>query len=323
MCKNTIILTEAGKKIGMGHFVRMSAVCEGLKELGAPVTMMLVERNVVDSMVDKSYVKVFDWLNGNQLFDYIDENDIVIIDSYLVSIDRIDEINRHCGKLIVIDDNIRLNYRNVTIINPNIFGMFLKYPDNCNNTVYTGPGCTILREAFNNEQSRYINRKVSNVLITMGGTDIKNVTSKVIKYIKTFDNTTTLHVVVTDAYDEIGYIRDLLGEDDYLYNGISADEMSNLMRHADFAVASAGGTTNELIKMLCPSVLIGVADNQVLNIKYLSESNYIEVFSLSDMNPIRDMFSYERRERLYNAMMQSHSNETGVDIIVDVVKGLI
>ena len=93
------------------------------------------------------------------------------------------------------------------------------------------------------------------------------------------------------------------------------------MRLADFAVASAGGTTNELIKMLCPCVLIGVADNQLLNLRYLSENGYIREFSMLNMNPIKEMFMFEQRMRLYNKMKSTHSNETGVSVILKEIRG--
>ena len=106
-----------------------------------------------------------------------------------------------------------------------------------------------------------------------------------------------------------------------MYKGIDADQMSELMRLADFAVASAGGTTNELIKMLCPCVLIGVADNQLLNLRYLSENGYIREFSMLNMNPIKEMFMFEQRMRLYNKMKSTHSNETGVSVILKEIRG--
>lgn len=321
MINNTIVLTEAGKKIGMGHFVRMSAVCEELRDNDIPVRMLLNSDETVNSMTNLNYVEYCNWNDGSDSMDYINAVDTVILDSYLAGYEKINEINRKCKKLIVIDDNIRLNYSNVTIINPNYFGMFLSYPQNRGNVIYTGSGCTLLRKPFNRFFDRKIADEVSNVLITMGGTDVKNVTLKVIRYIKALDSEVSLHVVVTDAYDEIDKINCNLGANDNLYKGIDADQMSELMRLADFAVASAGGTTNELIKMLCPCVLIGVADNQLLNLRYLSENGYIREFSMLNMNPIKEMFMFEQRLRLYNKMKSTHSNETGVSVILKEIRG--
>lgn len=315
-----VVLTEAGKNIGMGHFVRMSAVCDGLMEKGMDVHMLLNSDDVVRNMTQRNYVRHMDWLSGELAISEIAEDDVVIVDSYLVNLEKLNSIRSKCQKLIMIDDNIRLDYTNVSIVNPNIFGMFLNYLDDMGNDIHTGPECTLLRKEFNNEKDKIINKDVSDILITMGGTDVKNVTTTVVEYIRSINDTAKLHVVVTDAYDEKDKIKAAMGKDDILYENIDASTMSSLMRLADFTVASAGGTTNELIKMLCPSVLIGVADNQLLNLKYLSENNYIRRFDVSDMSPVRDMFDYEKRLGLYQVMFANHSVKTGIDVIAEIVR---
>lgn len=322
MSMRVIVLTEAGKSIGLGHFVRTSAVCEGLCDMGIPTEMWLNCDDAVKTMTQKGYVRYCNWNSDDTILNSLTKEDVVIVDSYLVELNTIDKIKLNCHELIMIDDNIRLDYSGITIINPNIFGMFLRYPDNRGNSIFTGSCCTLLRKEFNNETDKTIHEDVSDILITMGGTDVKNVTTSVVEYIKSINTTAHLHIVVTSAYDAIEAIEAAISENDTIYKNASAEEMSCLMKLADFAVASAGGTTNELLKMLCPSVLIEVADNQRLNLKYLSENNYVKKFSTTDMTPIMEMFNYKQRLELYKMMKAHHSTKTGIDIIADIVKEL-
>ena len=91
--------------------------------------------------------------------------------------------------------------------------------------------------------------------------------------------------------------------------------MSGLMLDCDFAVATAGGTTNELIKMQCPAMLVPVADNQMNNIKYLSENGIVAVIGEEKDVSIRSMFSYDKRRGLAEQLSKLHSDSSGKEFI--------
>lgn len=315
------ILTEAGREKGMGHYTRMTAVCDGLIAEGFFAEMWLSADQYVVSMTQQEYVRHVNWIGDMSIIQSITANDIVIVDSYHVDLNDLEKINSRCRALVVIDDNIRLEYRNTIIINPNYFSEFISYPDGRGNEYHKGSECTLLRSEFNNIAKRGIRRNVNDVLITMGGTDIKSVTEEVVKYLKAIRPQATLHVVVTDSYENVDEIKGSFSDSDKLYRNADANTMSLLMKYVDFAVASAGGTTNELIRMLCPSVLIGVADNQLMNLKYLTENGIIKMFTLDNKNTINEMFDYKQRLEIYCNMKKIHSPKTGVDTITEIVRG--
>lgn len=313
-----IVLTEAGKTKGMGHYVRTSNICETCIEHGIAVEMYLDDNGEIDGL-NEEYVRKVSWNNDPQLFDWISENDIVLIDSYCIELKFIAGIQEHCKETIIIDDNKRLDYSNSIILNPNHFADELHYPENKNNRYFLGKDYTLLRKEFYNTQIEQVKENVSDILITFGGTDVKNMTAKVIRYLKAKIPSANLHVVITSAYSSIEKISDLLEAEDALLIDADAKTMSRLMAKCDCAIASAGGTSNELLNMRCPAALFVVADNQEINAKFLNEHKLAMVLEESQIDKISDLFSYNKRKQLVNSINKRISNRKGTDAIIEIL----
>jgi spore coat polysaccharide biosynthesis predicted glycosyltransferase SpsG len=151
-----------------------------------------------------------------------------------------------------------------------------------------------------------------------------------------------LQVVITRAYQDQELIRAKLWEGDTLHCNIDAAAMAELMRTCDFAVSAAGGTTNELIRMQCPAVLVPVADNQLNNVRILSDRDVVEVLEVglrdgqadgqtsgqkkcfgdeheADQEEVlREMFTWEKRKRLSEKLAAFYSDRSGKDLILEL-----
>ena len=313
-----VIFSEAGYKFGFGHFYRMSGICETAIARGHDVKMYLVADDVAKQNLDRSYVSFTDWHEKEVYENILSDETTLVVDSYHVDIEELERLNDIAGNMIVIDDNMRLDYHDMSILNPNYFAKWLEYPDGKGNEYYLGKDYTLLRDEFNVTFDREVPDEVTDVLITMGGTDLKHMTVKAIKAVKSVSEYVRIHAVVTNAYSDLDEIESLIGPADKLYNDIGADVMSSLMRNCAFAVSSAGGTTNELIKTQCPSALVVVADNQVLNTKYLSEEGTIEVLEDDPEKVIAGMFSKEKRSSMAERLAAYKSDRSGKDLIYDI-----
>lgn len=205
------------------------------------------------------------------------------------------------------------------VLNPNYFGISLNYKQN-GSIFLLGKDYTLLRKSFSPEKERDINEKVNRILITLGGTDVKRIVLKVIKTVKSINSDVAIDVVVTELYDDIAEIKENLGKKDKIYINATEKEMSDLMKKDDFAIATAGGTSNELIKVQCPAVLIAVAKNQLLNIQYLESKGIVKRFHEFDMSPIKEMFDFSLRESLYKKEKELESGRNGIDAIIEIIK---
>ena len=294
------VLTEAGYNLGFGHYYRMSSICSRAAEQGIDLKMYLFSDEVARQNISEPYITFFDWIECDDWSEVLDRDDVVVVDSYHVSLDTLKKVQRSCGTMIVIDDNMRLPYEGMCVLNPNYYAGFLHYPDDVGNTYYLGKDYTLLRDAFIRPVNRMVRENVTDVLITMGGTDLRGMTSKVISFFNSLNrDCVRLHVVLTHAYTDLDAITSSLREQDQYYIDIDAAQMSNLMEQCDFAVATAGGTSNELIRMQCPSCLVTVADNQLNNVQLMSSRGFFDTFDMSSLDTIHSMFDYSKRKSIH------------------------
>lgn len=316
-----VIFTEAGFEYGFGHFYRMSGICERAIRTGNTAEMYLRADEAAKSNLKRDYVIFADWKDPEEYRKILGPDVTLVIDSYHVEISELESFRALCRDMVVIDDNIRLDYHDMKILNPNFFAVWLDYPADRGNTVFVGKDCTLLRDEFVMKEDRTAAREVSDILITMGGTDPKGLTPGLIEAVREVSADVNLHVVCTNAYPDLERIRSMLSEQDKLYINIAAEDMCGLMRNCDFAIASAGGTTNELIKMQCPAVLVVVADNQLLNTRFLSENGFVESVYGDDMSVIREMFSYEKRAAMMDKLRTFRSDRSGKDLLCEIAFG--
>lgn len=305
----------------------MSGICEKAIDEKKEAELYLVADDSARNNLYREYVKFTDWHRPETYRRLLDKESTLVVDSYHVSIKELEIFQELSRDMIVVDDNIRLDYHDMKILNPNYFAVCLEYPKDRGNTLYIGGDYTLLRSGFEYSGEREVSYDVKNILITMGGTDIRELTIDVIKAVKGCSNSAKLHVVCTKAYHNLGKIKNLLGPNDKLYTNIGADAMCRLMGNCDFAIATAGQTTNEVIKMQIPSVLIAVADNQMINTRYLSGERVIEAIFFenkikeADYMTIRNMFSKEKRLQLAEGMKLMQSDRSGKDLICEIAYG--
>lgn len=309
------IFSEAGHKKGYGHFVRMSSLYKEAIKKKRKIEFYL-DCTEKSNLFEGINIIFCDWLKENRILDMISAEDIVVIDSYYISLQTLTLVNEKVKKLFIIDDNIRLDYANMNIINPNYFASFLNYPEGKGNIYYVGGEYLFLREAFFCSYDKKNKKNLDNILITFGGSDVCCVTEKVIQEVKKYNSLVELNVVITNSYKNSKEIEASLGPNDNLHRNITDEKMATLMKQADFAISSAGGTSNELLKMCCPSVLLVVADNQILNVKYLEENGLCYLIKKNNLENLNNMFDFEKREYIIQNLKKLRTKKRGVDLVL-------
>ena len=316
-----VIFSEAGFEYGFGHFYRMSGICEkAIKDYGEAEMYLVADETARDNL-KREYVRFADWHDASEYERILDKESTLVVDSYHVDLAELERFQELAREMIVIDDNIRLDYHDMKILNPNYFAMWIDYPQDSNNTVYSGKECTLLRDEFRIRENRVVRKDISNILVTMGGTDPKGLTQEIIRRIKSIDTISpqaTIHAVCTEAYKNLNEIRQEMGPGDKLHLNAGASEVRDLMLKCDFAVASAGGTTNELIKMQCPAVLVAVADNQMVNTRLLSEKGYVLAAYGDKLDVIESICDYNIRQSIAKKLKEFETDRSGKDIICEI-----
>ncbi|MGL5458398.1 MAG: glycosyltransferase, partial [Cetobacterium sp.] len=128
----------------------------------------------------------------------------------------------------------------------------------------------ILRKEFEkNEKNKKKQKKIEKILITLGGTDIRNLTPKLLKKLKNIDGNFKIKVVIGNNYSNV---EEILGEKTsnvkLLYN-LEALQMKEEMEASDLVISACGQTIYELLVVGVSFIPIVIIENQLNNAKSL------------------------------------------------------
>lgn len=136
-------------------------------------------------------------------------------------------------------------------------------------TYLIGPKYALLRSEFSNFRRKNLsnvrNSKVSEILLTMGGTDQPNATGWVLECMGNMDIALDFHLTIVMGHTAphlyaIKRQAALLPFRTTVLAGTS--NMATLMAQADFAIGAAGSTAWERCALGLPSIVVTLADNQ-------------------------------------------------------------
>ena len=188
-----IIRADAGTTIGTGHLMRCLALAQVWQELGGEVVFItacesetlrrrLTEDGFTWFTLEKSYPDPSDWETTVQEL-RLNPGAWVVLDGYHLGPDYQLQIKQRGNRLLVIDDMAHLErYYADIILNQNLNAKELKYNCEPGTKLLLGTRYVFLRREFWPWRGwrRQIPEVAKNILVTMGGSDLDNVTLKVI-----------------------------------------------------------------------------------------------------------------------------------------------
>lgn len=133
------------------------------------------------------------------------------------------------------------------------------------NHLLYGPRYALLRDEFitAHEQAKVRAGKVSNVVISIGGTDALNVTEVALRAAAiSVDPTVSINVVVGEDHPALQILQQLCMDRKNTTLYVQPPEMAPLFLAADLAIGGGGISTLERCACGLPSIAICVADNQ-------------------------------------------------------------
>ena len=275
-----LILTEGGKRIGLGHISRCSALAEEFFRGKASVKFVMCGDKMAGGFCRSPNMEpdIFDWKKKMGMTRQLaDTADVVVIDSYLAGKNVYQSIyaalNRGTKKSVIVylDDFNRLKYPPGIILNPSFYGKTLPYNTTEKAPFFNllGKEYIILRKAFRTVPEKRIKKKIKDVLIILGGGGRILVTKKIIKFLSVKDPGISCHIVSSAPEGGIKANCDF-------YPNVSAMALRNLMLDCDLCISGGGQTLYELIRVGVPSIGICVAENQKGNLKICGDRGLIK-----------------------------------------------
>ncbi|MBN1800502.1 MAG: UDP-2,4-diacetamido-2,4,6-trideoxy-beta-L-altropyranose hydrolase [Candidatus Lokiarchaeota archaeon] len=266
------LVTEGSSIIGLGHVMRILSLSQAFEAKKIIPNMIINSDDSVSQLLIKKKGFLFDWIEEQERFlSMIKNSDMIIIDSYLAPRKIYEEISLITRFPVYIDDNMRFDYPPGIIINTGLHAIDLNYPKNTSNTYLLGPKYSILNSTFWNPPKKVINKHISSILITIGGTDVRNLTPKILAFINEKFPKLYKKVVIGKGFQNIDDIKCHQSDTTELIYFPTPLDMKNLMLTTDLAINAAGQTSHELACVGIPSICITVADNQVLSANKYSE----------------------------------------------------
>ena len=270
---NVFILTEGGKNIGFGHVARCSSLYKAFEQFDISPNFLINGDDSVKSILPNINVDIINWLDDLSV---ISKADIVIIDSYLADIDVFNEISNIVPLVAYVDDNNRLNYPKGIVINGTLDASNMDYKKRDNIRYLLGNDYIPLRKDFWDISKLKINDSIKNILITMGGNDLRNLTPKILELLNNKFPNVTKKVIIADSFDNVSEIENLKNSNVELIYSPESSEIINAMSSVDLAISASGQTLYELACIGVPTVAIGIIENQKNNILNWKKQGFIE-----------------------------------------------
>jgi UDP-2,4-diacetamido-2,4,6-trideoxy-beta-L-altropyranose hydrolase len=322
---NVVFRVDSSAQMGTGHVMRCITLAQALKENGVNVEficrrhkgslidkilsngfnvyeLVLLEENESDSKLAHSH-----WLGATQQQDADDCTDIfkvkkidwLIVDHYALDEKWHKILKPFVKKIMVIDDLADRQFDCNVLLNQNLGSQKENYKNKVPNNYELLLGCdyALLRSEFAELREKALEKrrgtkKIKNILISMGGSDVNNITYDILQNIGNIFNI----VVVLGKKSPHNQMLEKYVKNKKITIIIDVNNMAELMLDADLAIGAGGSTSWERCCLSLPTLLYITADNQRAIAENLEKIGAVKIVKnlKKDLQSIVDNFSHWR-----------------------------
>lgn len=276
MERKVSIITEGTEETGFGHYIRCSSLYQAFQDAGDEPIFIINGNEAILPLLNSFHHVVFNWLDDwFRCKKYIEESDIVVIDSYLAGIDFYFKVASIAKIKVFVDDNKRLDFPEGIILNGAIYAADLNYPERGKHLNLIGPEYFLLRKPFQAPEKKIIKKNVHDVMVVLGATDLRNLTPRIIDFLNKKYPRCNKKIVVGPGFRNIEMFNNIKNSKIEILQNIDARKMKAVMLDADLAISACGTTLYELASVGVPTIGVAVADNQLLNANKFSETGFL------------------------------------------------
>lgn len=266
-----LIRADGNPLIGTGHIMRCLSLADALRERNEDIVFVTADPYFRQFIQSRGYVctilgTAYDHME-EELSIFLpllerDRPELVILDSYFVT-PKYMEVLKNTAPLLYIDDMNAFDYPADAVVNYNIYGPELPYPQN--KKYFLGPQYAPLRKEFQGLGRRVVREGAENVLISTGGTDQYHVALRCAEYLREHppQENMVFHFVLGAMNPDVAELERIAGELPFIRLHRQVADMCSLMLQCDVAVSAAGTTLYELCACGLPTVTYILADNQI------------------------------------------------------------
>mgnify|MGYP001246094661 CR=1 FL=1 len=310
-----LFICNGSVKIGMGHITRCLTLASYMKKTNNCKITFLIQKS--KSVIDyvKNYFQVIS--PPNDEISYVDwlikkinskKINILILDirndfkkKDLLKLKQLTKI-----KIITIDDSEEKRLASDIAFYPPVPQVNKMNWQGFDGLIFTGLEYSILREEFLKEYPRKKNKSPI-LLVSMGGTDEKNLTTQVVKKLSDYKHQFDLLIIVGRDFPYISELKKALNLCSLEYQlKIDPTNVAATMAKADFALISFGMTAYELYALKIPSLYLCLTKDHEESSKLFeglgcgrSLGNYSRI-NERDFNDILSKFTHSKKHTFIN-----------------------
>lgn len=270
-------------QIGSGHVMRCLSLAGALRGMGGHCVFAAADASMEKQIREAGFelhILGSDWKRISEEMPVLEAvlqetgGDMVILDSYLVTDQYVQEIRRHCPVLL-FDDLGRTDCRADILVNYNFYAEDMDYSplQKAGTKLILGSKYTPLRKEFEDCPPRKA-APVRNILLSTGGADPDHVAlrfldlwekNRVLLRQKAGGSELCLTVLAGDLHPDRERLEERVKELPETELHPQTKEMKKFLGHFDLAVSAAGSTLHELCVCGIPTITYICADNQRMN----------------------------------------------------------
>lgn len=276
-----LVRVDAYPDIALGHLNRCVNLGISLRECGHSVTFLSYNDSATQEILSRTgfeYKLIPFKINDkqskceelSQLEVLSDSIDLLLVDSYNVDNDYFDFLNQ-CFPMIAYLDDLGLDFNVDLVINPSCKVTESDYKAK---KALCGMQYVILGGEYRVGRVVALNTKKRSILVTMGGIDHYDLSSRVIPILEKISLEIEVNIVIGPYYENTKSIKTAAKKSRLTINMF--ENVSNIIPiilKSDIALTAGGFTTYELAAMSTPSVGVALWENQYSNIECLSNKD--------------------------------------------------
>ena len=249
----------ASKKIGLGHIYRAISIAELMKPVFNSIIFCKRPHYDYCLKIFPKYKKIRSYTNQENFFQQLEEMapGLVINDVLSTSKNYMRKLKNKKFPIINFEDLGAGSILANTVLNE-----LYDSPLNSNNNALWGHKYYLLRDEFLKKKPPIFKKKVTGILITLGGTDQNNFSLLALNQVMKLSELKKIkiYVVIGAGYSYFKNLKKAIGQ--YQKGGSDIEliyhtgKMSQIMSKCQIGIASNGRTVYELCYMRIPSIIL-------------------------------------------------------------------
>jgi len=275
---NILVRVDSYPEIALGHLNRCIKLSASLREYGHNITFISYDDSAAKELLyetdfDCKFVpfKINDQQGRREEFSQLeifsDSIDLVLVDSYNVDKTYFDMLYKYFPSIVYLDD-LGLNFDVDLVINPSCKAIEIGY---IAKRSLCGMQYVILSDEYRMGRTEVLDTKRRSILVTMGGIDHYDLSSRVIPILEKISPKIEVNIVVGPYYENIESIRIAVQKSCLKINVFKKiSNIAPIILESNIALTAGGFTAYELAAMSTPAVGVALWENQYNNIECLS-----------------------------------------------------